>query len=196
MPDANHTLNEHVEVLALRAVIDDRATEREAPVHCRARGHRGTRLLHAQQELLVELVECAVAQALVYEAKADHVQRYGCDQAQLRLLLDASAEGMRLLHILFDQSGERVDAVSFDTHPNLECAKPARQIDAQIGEWQAARHQPALRRREIALRAGKRTTVSVTVADENTGNVEWLIHPLMQIEADRVRLLDPCDERS
>ena len=87
---------------------------------------------------------------------------------------------------------ERGQAEHLERHPELERAKAARQLNAEVGEV----HLPflVLRPVDVAQVVGPRAEdlrQEPPVAHEHASDLEGLEEPLVRIERERVRALDP-----
>src|ERR1700730_4624310 len=87
-----------------------------------------------------------------------------------------------LKYVLFDDLCKSLHPVSLQTHPRFQCLEAAREFDTSLSERQAAGNDASGRFGEITCRARKSLAVHLLVTDEDAGDLERQIHPLMQIE--------------
>ncbi len=114
-----------IEVIAPAAVVRDRNTQRKLPVENGLRGNGQPALLNAEENLLVQRIQCRVIHPRHDKAETHHVEWRRREQLEPRMLRDKPGEIVGLAHVLVDQLGERIQAVRLERHPDLQGAESA-----------------------------------------------------------------------
>ena len=110
------------------------------------------------------------------------------------MLRDEAGEIVRLPHILLDQLREDVEAVRLERHPNFQSPEAARELHAALGEGEAARRDAPVERCEIRRVHHEGGAMRALIANQRTTHLIGQVHPLVQIECDRVGLLESRDQ--
>src|SRR5437016_9334751 len=109
------------------------------------------------------------------------------------MFYDQIREVACLQYVLFDDLGKALNPVSLETHPCFQCFEAALEFDSLLGKRQSAGDHSSGRASEIACGTRKGPTMHILVADQHAGNLKWQVHPLMQIEGNRIGELNAGD---
>jgi len=169
--------------------------DREFSVERRLRGDREPTLLNPQQDLGVQRVQLRLVRARHDEPETHDVQGRRREQFEPGMHGHEPGEVMGLAHVLMNQPRVGVQAVCLERHPDLEGAEAARELHAALGEREAAGRDAPVEGREIRRRHVERRPVRLLIADEGAADLVGHVQPLVQIERDRIGVLESRDER-
>lgn len=116
-------------------MIDVGKAEGEPATDDGGRDERDTRLLKAQKEFMVQGVKIRARSGV---AEADNVQRRGGEKLEVGVREDGGGEPARILDVLADDPGEVFGAEGAQGDPDFERVEAAREVDAAVGERDAA----------------------------------------------------------
>ena len=110
------------------------------------------------------------------------------------MLRDEAGEIVRLPHVLLDQLREGVEAVRLERHPDFQGPEAARELHASLGEGEPAGRDAPVERREERRGHRERGAMRALIAHQRTTDLIGQVHPFVQIECDRVGLLESRDQ--
>src|SRR5262249_16243626 len=118
-------------------------------------------LLQIGNDIGVETIELGRRQVGLLEPEADDVERHRRQKFEVAMRTDAFAELLRQAAILLDRPAQPPGAVLLEREPDLERAKAARQLRAEVAEPGLAAGETALPRRPIMRVHGEGGMVAV-----------------------------------
>src|ERR1700738_3551311 len=99
-----------------------------------------------------------------------------------------------LLHVSSDEVAVSAHSVRFERHPELQRAEASRQLDAAVGKGKAAGHDAAWHLFKVAGSCGEGSGVKLRIPHQHAADLEGQVDPFVQVEGERVCLLDAADE--
>ena len=122
-------------------------------------------------------------------AEADDAELRGRQQLELGVLAHARLGQHGEVHRRVDRGAERCSPEQRDRHPDLERARRAAELHAEVGEVDLL--LVGLRVGEVVGHDRERAPQAHALADEQGAALERLVEPLVRIEGDGVGQLDP-----
>ena len=133
----------------------------------------------------------AVVDAAAAVAQADDVAADRRQPLELGVRVDGRRRGDgRRADGAVDDRAERVGAVRAEAHPHPQRPEPAGERQAVLGEPHLAGGDPARRVGEVGGDDGEGGAVGRLVAHEDEPDVDRRLHPLVEVEGERVGPLD------
>ncbi len=188
--EGQYCLDQGIDVAGSGAVIDDRRADRQAAVDRRRRWRGDPGFVEIGDNARVHRVGLRAAEAEAGDVEADRRQEF-----ELGRLGDAAFEITREGAGARDDSADCIDAVDLQGEPDLQRAKTARQIGAEIARPGRAGCEAACLAPQVGCRSGEGIAMERAVAHQDEAGVVGHLAPFVKIEGQRIGVLDASKAR-
>ena len=181
---------EGVDVFFMRAVIDDRRTDRRDAVENGERRGGLAALVQLHHDLAGERAVLVALDAKAHDVEHDrraHDEMFGAQDPRLQPLRHAAG--------LLDALREALHAEGLDRNPGFQRPEPSRQIGAEIAGPHVSRRKAARRAGEIGGVRREGAPVRLLVPHEEEARVIGHMQPFVEVEGDAVGALQPLHHR-
>ena len=160
---------------------------------CRGRGD--SLLLQVHDDLAIDGLQLLFGFAEGRISEANDVQGHRRRKFQLRVRFDFLGQIGGLAAIVLDLLGDAPNAMLLERKPDFERTEPPRQFRAIFAGPGIPTRQATRRRGQVFAPEREGLSMQILAPDQNGRGIVLDMHPLVEIEGDRIRTLDSLQPR-